>query len=76
MKHRKGKDKKLYSAHRAIASRSTLETQEGNCQLKQRKASVKCKQSSFYNKADLLSSFFFTDPAGAMTTCFKAERLF
>ncbi len=76
MKHCKGKDKKLYLAHRAIAPRSTLETQESNRQLNQRKVSVKRKQSTFYDEADLLSSFFFTDSADAMTTCFKAERLF
>ncbi len=76
MKHCKDKDKKLYSAHRAIAPRSTLKIWEDNCQLNQRKASVKCKQSTSYDKADLLSSFSFTDSAGAMTMCFKAERLF
>ncbi len=76
IKHRKGKGKKLYSAHRAIAPRSTLGTQESNCQLNQRKVSVKHDQSFFYNKVDLLSSFSFTDSADAMTTCFKAGRLF
>ncbi len=76
IKHRKGKDKKLYSAHRAIASKSTLRTWEDNCQLNQRKTPVKREQSSFYNEADLLSSFSFTDSADAMTMCFKAERLF
>ncbi len=76
MKHCKGKDKKLYSAHRAIAPKSTLETQKDNCQLNQRKVSVKREQSTFYNKANLLSSFFFTDSADVMTMCFKAERLF
>jgi len=76
MKHHKGKGEKLYSAHRAIAPKSTLGTQEGNHQLNQRKASAKRKQSTFYNEADLLSSFSFTDSADAMTMCFKAERLF
>jgi len=76
MKHCKGKDKKLYSAHRAIAPKTTLGTQEDNCQLNQRKVSAKRKQSIFYNEIDLLSSFLFTDSAGVMTMCFKAERLF
>ncbi len=76
MKHHKDEDEKLYSAHRAIASKSTLGTQEGNCQLNQRKAPVKCKQSTFYDEADLLSSFSFTDSADMITTCFKAGRLF
>ncbi len=76
IKHHKGKGKKLYSAHRAIAPRSTLGIWEGNCQLNQRKASVKRKQSTFYDEADLLSSFSFTDSADMMTTCFKAGRLF
>ncbi len=76
MKHCKDKGKKLYSAHRAIAPRSTLGIWEGNCQQNQRKVSVKCKQSFFYNEADLLSSFLFTDSADAMTTCFKEGRLF
>ncbi len=76
MKHCKGEDKKLYSAHKAIAPKSTLKTWEDNCQLNQRKVSVKCKQSLFYHEADLLSSSFFTDSADVMTTCFKAERLF
>ncbi len=76
MKHCKDKDEKLYSAHKAIASKSTLGTWEGNCQLNQRKVSVKCEQSTFYNETDSLSSFFFTDSADVMTTCFKAERLF
>ncbi len=76
MKHRKDKNKKLYSAHRAITSKSTLETQESNCQLNQRKTSAKREQSIFYNETDFLSSFLFTDSADAMTMCFKAERLF
>jgi len=37
---------------------------------------VKRKQSTFYDEADSLSSFPFTNSAGVMTTCFKAERLF
>ncbi len=66
----------VFSPYRAIAPRSTLETQKNNRQLNQRKASVKHEQSTFYDEADLLSSFLFTDSAGAMTMCFKAERLF
>jgi hypothetical protein len=57
IKHCKDKDKKLYSAHRAIAPKSTLKTQKNNCQLNQRKVSAKHEQSTFYNEADLLSSF-------------------
>jgi len=76
MKHRKDKGEKLYSAHRAIAPKSTLGIWEDNCQLNQRKVSVKCEWSLFYNEADLLSSFFFTDSADAMIMCFKAKRLF
>ncbi len=76
IKHCKGKGKKLYSAHKAIAPRSTLRIWENNCQLNQRKMSVKRKQSPFYNEADLLSSFLFTDSADVITMCFKAERLF
>ncbi len=76
MKHHKDEDKKLYSAHRAIAPKSTLGIWENNCQLNQRKASVKRERSPFYNETDLLLSFFFTDSASVMTMCFKAERLF
>ncbi len=66
----------VFSSYKAIAPRSTLGIQKDNRQLNQRKASAKCKQSPFYNEADLLSSFSFTDSADAMTTCFKAGRLF
>jgi hypothetical protein len=47
----------VFSSYRAIAPKSTLKTWKNNCQLNQRKVSVKCKQSTFYNEADLLSSF-------------------
>ncbi len=66
----------VFSPYRAIAPRSTLGTQKDNRQLNKRKVSVKRKQSTFYDEADLLSSFPFTDSAGVMITCFKAERLF
>ncbi len=66
----------VFSPYRAIALKSTLGTQENNCQLNQRKASVKCEQSPFYHETDLLLSSLFTDSADVMTMCFKAERLF
>jgi len=37
---------------------------------------VKHEQSFFYDETDSLPSSLFTDSAGVMTMCFKAERLF